>query len=70
MEVMDMRIVRVTTTEFELEDGRTYQHPVPLAKAPSLRQFQAIYDRWERVFRKEEERLTHARETGQHQGSR
>ena len=42
MEVMDMRIVRVTTTDFELEDGRTYQHPVPLEKAPSLKQFQAI----------------------------
>ena len=25
-----MRIVRVTTTDFELEDGRTYPHPVPL----------------------------------------
>lgn len=33
-----MRIVRVTTTDFELEDGRTYQHPVPLEKAPSLKQ--------------------------------
>ena len=54
MEVMDMRIVRVTTTDFELEDGRTYQHPVPLEKAPSLKQFQAIYDRWERVFHEEE----------------
>ena len=36
-----MRIVRVTTTDFELEDGRIYQHPVPLEKAPSLKQFQA-----------------------------
>jgi hypothetical protein len=60
MEVMDMRIVRVTTTDFELEDGRIYQHPVPLEKAPSLKQFQAIYDRWERVFHEEEERIVHA----------
>jgi len=70
MEDMDMRIVRVTTTDFELEDGRTYQHPVPLEKAPSLKQFQAIYDRWERVFHEEEKQLAHAGETGQHQGNR
>ena len=49
-----MRIVRVTDTDFELEDGRTYQHPVPLEKAPSLKQFQSIYELWERVFYEEE----------------
>ena len=65
-----MRVVRVTATEFELEDGRVYQHPVRLERVPSLKQFQAIYDRWERVFHEEEERLAHDGEARRNQGGR
>jgi len=45
-----MKVVRVTKTEFELEDGRVYEHPVELDEAPSLEDFQAIYDEWVEKF--------------------
>lgn len=40
------KIIRVTKSEFELEDGRVFQHPVELDDVPSVEEFQAIYDRW------------------------
>ena len=45
-----MKVVRVTKTEFELEDGRVYEHPVELDEVPSLEDFQAIYDEWVEKF--------------------
>lgn len=39
-------IVRVTKDDFELDDGRIYQHPEPLDYEPSLEKFQKIYDEW------------------------
>ena len=41
-----MKIVRVTKTEFETEDGQTIPHLVPLDKVPTVKQFQEIYDSW------------------------
>lgn len=41
-----MKIVRVTKTEFETEDGQIIPHPVPLDNAPTVKQFQEIYDSW------------------------
>ena len=41
-----MKVVRVTKTEFELEDGRVIPHFVELDKKPTLKQFQKIYDEW------------------------
>lgn len=49
-----MRVVRITKTEFELEDGRVYQHLLPLEKIPSIKQFQSIYDRWEQIIKQKE----------------
>lgn len=43
-------VVRVTSTEFELNDGRVFEHPIPLEEVPTLEEFQQIYDRWSRVF--------------------
>lgn len=50
-----MKVTRVTKTEFELEDGRVYQHLLPLKKVPSIKQFQAIYGRWEQIIKIEEQ---------------
>ena len=66
---MDMRVTRVTKTEFELEDGRVYQHLLPLEKVPSVKQFQSIYDRWEQIITTEEQDED-AGETSQHRNSR
>lgn len=38
------KVVRVTSQEFELEDGRVYQHPVELDTVPTVKEFQHIYD--------------------------
>ena len=34
MKVKSMKVVRVTKTEFELEDGRVYDHPIELEDVP------------------------------------
>ena len=38
-------VVRVTKTEFELDDGRVFPHPVELDKVPTVEKFQKIYDK-------------------------
>jgi predicted acetyltransferase len=50
MKVKFMKVVRMTKTEFELEDGRVYDHPVELEDVPSLEDFQEVYDEWVRKF--------------------
>lgn len=50
MKVKSMKVVRVTKTEFELEDGRVYDHPVELEDVPSLEDFQSLYDEWVKKF--------------------
>ena len=50
MKVKSMKVVRVTKTEFELEDGRVYDHPIELEDVPSLEDFQEVYDEWVRKF--------------------
>jgi len=46
-------VTRVTKTEFELDDGRIYQHPFELDEVPTAEEFQRIYDRWRELFEKE-----------------
>ena len=46
MEIKPVKVVRVTKTEFELEDGRVYEHPVELDEVPTVEEFQKIYDEW------------------------
>jgi hypothetical protein len=50
MKVKSMKVVRVTKTEFELEDGRVYDHPIELEDVPSLEGFQSLYDEWVKKF--------------------
>jgi len=50
MRIQQVKVIRVTKTEFELEDGRVYEHPVELDETPSLKDFQAIYDEWVKKF--------------------
>ncbi len=50
MKVKSMKVVRVTKTEFELEDGRVYDHPIELEDVPSLEDFQEVYDEWVKKF--------------------
>lgn len=50
MKVKSMKVVRVTKTEFELEDGRVYDHPIELEDVPSLEDFQSLYDEWVKKF--------------------
>ena len=38
-------VVRVTKTEFELDDGRIFPHPVELDEVPTVEEFQKIYDK-------------------------
>jgi hypothetical protein len=53
-----VKVVKVTTTEFELNDGRVYQHPIPLEpdELPTLKQFQAYYDHWFTLLSKDDDR--------------
>ena len=46
-------VVRVTETEFELEDGRVYPHLIVLDDVPTVEEFQGIYDHWRAVFNQE-----------------
>ena len=46
-----MKVVRVTKTEFELEDGSIYEHPVELDEVPTIADFQDIYDEWVEKFK-------------------
>lgn len=38
-------VIRVTKTEFELDDGRIFPHPVELDDVPTVEEFQKIYDK-------------------------
>lgn len=46
MEIKKVKVVKVTKTEFELEDGRVYEHPIELDEVPTIKEFQEIYDEW------------------------
>ncbi len=43
-------IIRVTTTEFETDDGVIYDIPFELDEVPTAEEFQRIYDEWFRLF--------------------
>lgn len=45
-----LKVVRVTRTEFELSDGRVYEHPAPLGYDPNVADFQKVYDHWKDVL--------------------
>jgi hypothetical protein len=43
-------ITRVTTTEFETDDGVIHDIPFELDEVPTVEEFQRIYDEWFRIF--------------------
>lgn len=47
-----VKVIRVTATEFELSDGRIYEHPLPLEpdEIPTVSEFQEFYDRWKNIL--------------------
>jgi sporulation-control protein spo0M len=51
------KVVRVTKTEFELDNGVVYPHIDELEEVPTLEEFQAIYDHWIKVLMEETDAL-------------
>ena len=49
------KVIRVTSTEFELDDGRIFPHAIELNEdeVPTIEEFQKIYDRWWEELNKE-----------------
>lgn len=47
------QIVRVTKTEFELEDGTIYPHAIELDEVPTPEEFQETYDHWLQIFKEQ-----------------
>lgn len=47
-----VKVVRVTATEFELSDGRVFEHPVSLEPDEILtpEEFQEFYDHWKTIL--------------------
>lgn len=43
-------VIRVTSTEFELDNGRIFEMPIELEEVPTLEEFQKVYDQWSKVF--------------------
>jgi len=52
---MKTKVVRVTATEFELSDGRVFQHVLPLDPVPTTEEFQKHYDRWSNLLRNDDD---------------
>ena len=42
--VKKMKVIRVDKYEFELENGQVFEHIEPLDEAPTLEEFQKVYD--------------------------
>lgn len=53
---MNHKIVRVSKTEIEMEDGTIRPLPFPMDgdEIPSVEEFQAIYDQWLDVFQEKQ----------------
>ncbi len=52
--MLSRKIVRVTKTEFETEDGTVRPMLFELDEPPTVEEFQEIYDEWLDLFRKKE----------------
>lgn len=46
MKKKHMRVIRVSKTDFELEDGRIIPHVVELDSVPTVEEFQKYLDEW------------------------
>ena len=52
------KVVRVTATEFELGDGRVFQHIMALDPVPTPKEFQAFYDKASEMLKGEDVKNT------------
>ena len=59
--MLHKKVVCVTKTEFELDDGSVFPHPMELSEVPTPEEFQAYYDHWFTIF----EEMTNGREATQ-----
>lgn len=50
-------VVRITKTEFELDNGVIYPHVVELDEVPTPEEFQKIIDHWTKVLMDEPDAL-------------
>jgi hypothetical protein len=53
---MSNKVIRVSATEFELDDGRVFPHVEQLNPVPSPEEFQVYYDLWSNWLRGKDER--------------
>lgn len=44
-------VFRVTSIEFELNNGWVFEMPIELEKVPTLEEFQKVYDQWHQDLR-------------------
>jgi hypothetical protein len=44
------KVIRVSSTEFELDDGSVFPHAVELEEVPTAEEFQKFYDHWFSIF--------------------
>lgn len=63
--MLHKKVVRVKESEFELEDGSVFEHPMELEEIPSPEEFQTYYDYWFNFL----EEMTSGREITQNQSS-
>lgn len=52
--MLSRKIVKVTKTEFETEDGTIHPMMFELDEVPTIKEFQKQYDEWFHVFREKE----------------
>ncbi|MCW9681614.1 hypothetical protein FJR41_012560 [Dolichospermum planctonicum UHCC 0167] len=52
------KVIRVTKTEFELQDGTIHPHAVELDEVSTPEEFQVYYDHWFAIF----EEMTNGRQ--------
>lgn len=60
---MSHKIIRVSKTDFETDDGAVYPMMFDLDELPTVEEFQSIYDEWLQVFRDKELLEAHESET-------
>ena len=69
-----MKVVRVTKTEFEMENGKVYPIDPPLSQEISIEEFQRHYDATAEIVRRVKDALRHdggdqeVGQTGEDQG--
>ncbi len=52
-----LMVVRITKTEFELDNGVVYPHVVELDEVPTPEEFQKIYEHWKKIIMDEPDAL-------------